>query len=219
MEPEIVKRDEEHTIQDIYYLENIEQLEALADPIRSRMRFMLEEPKTGAQLARALGISRARAHYHLKVLRDVGLVGFFGEGISHGITEKYYQMVAYNLDFSGLIPRDHPDPMSDEHMLRSITAAVKSITNMLDMSREGLSRLEVREGLGMGFHWVLRSRLTPDQFKAVREDLVALKDQVIDMELKNIRSGEALPLVNCRVTLFLTPTSNNRLNTELENEE
>ena len=78
-------KKERPTIQDTYYLENIEQLEAISDPIRFRMYSQMMEPKTGAQLARALDISRARAHYHLGILKECGLAVFHGKGMSHGI--------------------------------------------------------------------------------------------------------------------------------------
>ncbi len=216
---EMISRDEQHTLQEIYYLENTEQLEAISDPIRYRMYFMMTEPKTGAQLARALGISRARAHYHLNILKEVGLVRFYGEGTSHGITEKYYQAVAEYLDFSRLIPKDQQTLVPNEVTLRSFKAAVGFIANLLDTSREGLNHLKVQEGLGIGFHYILNSKLTPNQFRIVREDLATLKDRIIEMEHENERFGESLPFVNCRVTLFLTPVSDEIPEPEPENKE
>lgn len=207
------------TIQDIYYLENIEQLETIADPIRYRMYFMMTEPKTGAQLARALGISRARAHYHLNILKEVGLVRFCGEGTSHGIIEKYYQPVAEYLDFSRLIPKDQQTLVPNEVTLRSFKAAVGFIANLLDWSREGIAHLKVHEGLGIGFHYILNAELTPDQFRLVREELAVLKNRIIEMEHENEHSDESLPSVNCRITLFLTPVSDDLLEAEAENEE
>lgn len=215
----IANKNEAHTAQDIYYLENIEQLEAISDPIRFRMYFRMAEPRTGAQLARALGISRARAHYHLNILKEVGLVTFYGEGTSHGIIEKYYQPVAEYLDFSRLIPKDQQTLVPNEVTLRSFKAAIGFIANLLDTSQEGIAHLKVHEGLGIGFHYILNSRLTPDQFRFVREDLIALKERVIEMERENEHSDASLPLVNCRTTLFLTPMSDDLLEAEPENEE
>ena len=214
----IVNR-EEQAIQDIYYLENLEQLEAMADSIRYRMYFMMTEPKTGAQLARALGISRARAHYHLNVLKEVGLVRFYAEGTSHGIIEKYYQPVAEYLDFSRLMPQDRQTLVPNEVTLRSFKAAIGFIANLLDASREGISRLKAHEGLGIGFHYILNTKLTPDQFRFVKEELVTLKNRIIEMERENEHSDEMLPPVNCRVTLFLTPISDELSGIEPENVE
>ena len=215
----IIRRNEKNTIQDVYYLESIEQLEALSDPIRYRMYFlMIDGPKTGAQLARALGVSRARAHYHLNILKEVGLVTFYGEGTSHGIIEKYYQPIAEYLDFSRLIPKDQQSLVPNEVTLRSFKTAIKFIANLLDSSREGLAHLKVHEGLGIGFHYILNTQLTPDQFRLVRDELTTLKDRIIEMEHENEHADET-PLVNCRVTLFLTPVSDDLLKAESENEE
>jgi DNA-binding transcriptional ArsR family regulator len=210
------KTTEETTIKDIYYLEDIEQLEAITDPIRYRMCLMLSEPKTGAQLARALGISRARAHYHLNVLEKVGLVRFHHEGMSHGIVEKYYQAVAEYFDFSNLIPKDQQTLVPNEITLRSFKAAVGFISNLLDMSREGISRLKVHEGLGIGFHYILNTTLRPEQFRLLREDLAALKNRIIELEQENEQAADDDGLVSCRITLFLTPVSDELLEAEFD---
>ncbi len=206
-----VNENTKHIIQDLYYLEHIEQLEALSDSIRYRMYLMMAEPKTGAQLARALGISRARAHYHLNILRDIGLVLFCEEKLAHGMTEKYYQAIAHYLDFSNLIPKDQHDLVPNEVTLRSFKTAVNFVANMLDSSREGLAHVKVHNGLGIGFHYILNSELTPDQFKLIKADLIAIKDRIIKMERENTRSDDIPPLVNCRTTLFLTPVSDDLL--------
>ena len=216
---ETSNENRESAIQDIYYLEDIEQLEAISEPIRYRMYFiMMNGPRTGAQLARALGISRARAHYHLNILKEVGLVTFYGEGTSHGITEKYYQPVAGYLDFSRLLPQDQETLVPNEVTLRSFKTAIKFIANLLDSSQEGIAHLKIHEGLGMGFHYILNSKLTPDQFRIVKEALIALRNRMIEMERKNERSDEEIPLINCRTTLFLTPMSDALLDPAKENE-
>lgn len=197
---------EQRPIQPICYLESIEQLEAIVDPIRYRMCLMLTKPRTGAQLARALGISRARAHYHLNALKDVGLVTFCGERTSpHGIVEKYYQAIAEYLDFSRLLPSEEQTFAPDETTLKTFGAAIRFIANLLDFSREGITRLKAREGLGIGFHYTLNSNLTVDQFRFLRKELKAIKDRIIEMEHENHQSGEDPDRVNCQIMLFLTP--------------
>jgi len=207
MDSSLTTTEEQPIIQDIYYLEDIEQLEAISDPIRYRMCLMLTEPRTGAQLARALGVSRARAHYHLNILKDVGLVLFSHEGMSHGITEKYYQAVAQYLDFSNLIPQDQQSLVPNEVTLRSFKAAVGFIATLLDISREGIDHLKVHEGLGIGFHYILNTKLRPAQFKLLREEFVTLKDRIIELENENELADDDCREVSCRVTLFLTPVS------------
>ena len=199
--------------EDIYYLENIEQLEVISDPLRYRMYFSMLKPKTGAQLARALKISRARAHYHLNILKDAGLVEFRQEKLSsHGITEKYYQAIAHYLDFSRLLPQGR-DLAPDKVTLRSFQVATKFLANLLDSSREGLAHLKAYDGLGIGFHSSLDLELTPEQFTAIKQDLCRIKDRLIEMDRANARSDEP-SLVNCKATLFLTPQSDDPLETE-----
>lgn len=198
---------EDCAVQDIYYLEGIEQLEAISEPIRYRMYCRMDEPKTGAQLARDLGISRARAHYHLNILKEAGLVVFCGKGSSHGITEKYYRMIALNLDFSNLIPKSNRRVVPDQITLRSFQAASRFIATMLDISRERISQLKVHNRVGLGYHYTLESRLTPDQFQEIKDGLVALKDRIVEMNRENLAQGQHELVVDCGVTLFLTPLS------------
>ncbi len=212
-------KPEQAQILDIYYLEEIEQLEAISDPIRYRMCLMMGEPQTGAQLARALGVSRARAHYHLGILRDVGLVTFAREGSSHGITEKYYQAVAHYLDFSRLIPKDQESVVPNELTLRSFKAAIRFVANLLDMSREGIDHLKVHEGLGIGFHYHMNTQLTPAQFRVLRDEFTALKNRIIEMEHENDSADDEEPKVACRITLFLTPVSDELLEQNPDKEE
>lgn len=195
------------TIQDTYYLESIEQLEAISDPIRFRMYSLMIEPKTGAQLARALGISRARAHYHLRILKECGLAVFHGKGMSHGITEKYYRLIALNLDFSNLIPKNHHGVIPNEITLRSFQAASQFIATILDVSRERITKLQVHDRVGIGYHYTLEPRLSPEQFQQIKDDLARLKDRVVEMNRENMDAGESQSLVDCGLTLFLTPLS------------
>ena len=152
-------------------------------------------------------------------MKEVGLVRFYAEGTSHGIIEKYYQPVAEYLDFSRLIPQDQQTLVPNEVTLRSFKAAIGFIANLLDASREGISHLRAHEGLGIGFHYILNTELTSDQFRSVREELVALKNRIIEMEHENEHSDEMLPPVHCRVTLFLTPVSDELFETEPGNVE
>jgi hypothetical protein len=53
----------------------------------------------------------------------------------------------------------------------------------------------------------LNTKLRPAQFRLLREEFVALKDRIIELENENERNGDDCPEVSCRVTLFLTPVS------------
>ena len=105
-------------IDNIYQLENLDQVESLTSPIRYRMiSFLTYRSKTSAQLARDLGISRPKAHYHLQVMVKLGFARFVGEKLVNGIVEKYYVSRAHFFSFDGLnqYAVDHPE---DEEFCR-----------------------------------------------------------------------------------------------------
>ena len=95
-------------MENIYYIENLEQLKAVSDPIRWRMLSMLTtKSMTGAQLARELDIPRARAHYHLKILKNAGLLVFEKEQYNRGMIEKYYRAIAKRIFTSKMVESEN----------------------------------------------------------------------------------------------------------------
>jgi ArsR family transcriptional regulator, arsenate/arsenite/antimonite-responsive transcriptional repressor len=69
-------------------------LKAVADPTRLQVLDQLETvgPRCHCELEEALDVPANRMSFHLKVLRDVGLV----------VTERQGKRVAYRLDVAGL---------------------------------------------------------------------------------------------------------------------
>src|SRR5438067_9401308 len=91
---------------DVYYIESITQVRAIAEPTRWRiLDLLVVRPMTGSQLARALHIPRTRAHYHLNILKDVGLVELQHEQLHGGMVEKYYGAIARQFRTDHLVDR------------------------------------------------------------------------------------------------------------------
>lgn len=68
------------------------QLKAFAHPTRVRIiELLIERPLTVKQLGDLLGMSAARAHYHLKFLEGAGLVRLVERRERAGVVEKYYR--------------------------------------------------------------------------------------------------------------------------------
>jgi DNA-binding transcriptional ArsR family regulator len=83
---------------EVYNLENIEQMRAIADQLRQRiMQELLLEPRTATQVAEVLGLAPAKVHYHIRELERVGLVNLVFTREKGGILEKYFQPIARNL--------------------------------------------------------------------------------------------------------------------------
>jgi len=194
-------------IEEVYYLKNLEQLQALSDPIRYSMVVMVAHaPMTGAQLARALDLSRARAHYHLKLLEKVGLVRFYGEDRNSGIVEKYYVAVGRMFDFTHLLPTGNPEMASHEVTARTLKNVTNFIVTMLDVSRQGFLKAKERPHVEVGFYYTFESWLKPDQYASLKAELNALKDRIIQMghENEEMQGPPDGSLVKFRTNLFLT---------------
>lgn len=98
-------------IAEIYDLESLEQLRAIADDLRVRiLDHLTHEPLTVTQLGERLGVAPAKAHYHVRELERVGLVRLVATRENRGILEKYYRAIARQLRVpDGLFQRLPPD--------------------------------------------------------------------------------------------------------------
>lgn len=80
---------------DVYYIENLEQMRAVADDLRRRIVDSLSaRAMTVTQLGELLGVAPAKAHYHVRELERVGLVRLVETREKGGVLEKYYRTIA-----------------------------------------------------------------------------------------------------------------------------
>lgn len=80
---------------EVYELETLEQLRAIADELRTRIAEALtHRAMTVTQLGELLGQAPAKIHYHVRELERVGLVRLVATREKSGILEKYYRAVA-----------------------------------------------------------------------------------------------------------------------------
>ncbi|WFE19179.1 winged helix-turn-helix domain-containing protein [Solwaraspora sp. WMMD937] len=86
-------------------IEGVNQLRAVADPIRLRVLAVLTtEPDralSARQLAHQLGITFSLMHYHLRVLSDEGMIRVVNQRTDQGRAERYFQaaQLALRWDF------------------------------------------------------------------------------------------------------------------------
>lgn len=80
---------------EVYELETLEQLRAIADELRTRIAEALtHRAMTVTQLGELLGQAPAKIHYHVRELERVGLVRLVATREKSGILEKYYRAIA-----------------------------------------------------------------------------------------------------------------------------
>lgn len=89
---------------EIYNLETVEQMRAIADELRMRIvEALSRQPMTVTQLGSLLEQQPAKVHYHVRELERVGLVKLVETREKGGILEKYYRSVARSLNVPGTL--------------------------------------------------------------------------------------------------------------------
>lgn len=78
----------------VEFVNDSEQIAALAHPVRGPMLEALRTPASAAGLARRFGRSRQAVGYHLKALERVGLVRHAGERRKGNFVEQLYEATA-----------------------------------------------------------------------------------------------------------------------------
>jgi DNA-binding transcriptional ArsR family regulator len=81
-------------MRDVFYVDRLEQAEALLKPRRVEVLRLLAEPRTCTQIGRELGDSPQKVYYHVKQLQSAGVVELVDERRVRGITEGIYRAIA-----------------------------------------------------------------------------------------------------------------------------
>jgi len=79
---------------DVSIIDATETAAAMLDPIRRRLLEQFQEPRSTAEVARALEIPRQRLGHHVRVLEEHGLLEKAGERRSGNFVEKLLQATA-----------------------------------------------------------------------------------------------------------------------------
>lgn len=81
-------------MQDVYYVENLEQASALLKPVRLELLRLMDEPRSCPELATATESTPQKVYYHIKLLEKAGIVAKVDERRVGGIMEGLYQAAA-----------------------------------------------------------------------------------------------------------------------------
>ena len=82
-------------MKEVHILNTLEEINLVSDPIRLKIIITLgTTAKTAQDLSDALGVSRSKIHYHLRLLEDNGIVEVVHTELINGITQKYFLPVA-----------------------------------------------------------------------------------------------------------------------------
>jgi len=151
-------------IAETYSLQTVEQLRAVADPLRIRIfEALTRQAMTATQVGEELNIPAPKAHYHVRELERIDLVKLVETRERSGILEKYYRAVARNLQApSQLLQSSNPDELA--------SAITELFTNMSQSFLTALRRVAQDKpesldsyALGLGGETVW---MTPAEFQA-----------------------------------------------------
>ena len=78
-------------MQELLYIEDIDQAAALLKPQRIEMLKLMDQPRTCVELGKVFGETPQKIHYHIKALQHAGLVEQVGERRVRGTVEGSYQ--------------------------------------------------------------------------------------------------------------------------------
>lgn len=78
-------------MQDVYYIEQLDQALTLLHPLRVELLRHLDQPRTCPELAAIFETTPQKVYYHIKSLEKAALVVKTGERRVRGIVEGFYQ--------------------------------------------------------------------------------------------------------------------------------
>jgi DNA-binding transcriptional ArsR family regulator len=80
-----------------FVVDDLDTLKVLADPLRLRIRELMQEPTTVKQVAAVLELPPTKLYYHINLLEKHGLIVLVDTRVVSGIIEKHYQVSAQNV--------------------------------------------------------------------------------------------------------------------------
>jgi predicted ArsR family transcriptional regulator len=87
-------------MREVHFIEKADEAVELLKPVRIDMLTRLGKPSTCPQLARQMNLTTQKVNYHIKVLKNAGLVRLVEERRNRGMLEGVYQAVAKSFWFS-----------------------------------------------------------------------------------------------------------------------
>ncbi|MDQ5867399.1 MAG: helix-turn-helix domain-containing protein [Chloroflexota bacterium] len=81
-------------MQEVLYIEDVDQAAALLKPQRIEMLKLMDRPRTCVELGKVFGETPQKIYYHVKAMEKAGLVVKTGERRVRGTVEGFYQAKA-----------------------------------------------------------------------------------------------------------------------------
>ncbi len=127
--------DSPDDLPEVYELETLEQLRAIADELRTRIAEALtHRAMTVTQLGDLLGQAPAKIHYHVRELERVGLIRLVATREKSGILEKYYRAIAKGFTASKTLLSNAPSDETFAAMRSFLDNASRAFLRAVDFT-------------------------------------------------------------------------------------
>lgn len=160
-------------MQEVLYLERIEQAEILLKPARIAILRRLAEPRSCTELGEAIGVPAQKVYYHIKRLEEADLVERVAQRRVRGILEGVYQARARSYWLSpALVGRIGPRRL--EH-----ARGQGFLLDLAETFQADVARLAAVPGEGATIGLAADVRLLPEQRAAFLHDLQAAMQDLL----------------------------------------
>jgi DNA-binding transcriptional ArsR family regulator len=159
-------------IPEIYHVETLEQLRAIADELRMRILALLtNEPRTVTEVARLIKEAPGKIHYHVRELERLHIVKLVETREKGGILEKYYRAVAKSImvpsELLQSMPQDDAVATISDLFQRALQGFIRAMRYLMQHPEEPDKTIE----FSMDHYW-----MTPEEYAAVRKKIKVLLD-------------------------------------------
>lgn len=121
-----------------FVVDDLETLKVLADPLRLRLRELMEKPTTVKRVAEKLDLLPTKLYYHVNLLEKHGLIVLVDTRIVSGIIEKHYQIAARTVKVSKHLLSTGADPEAESLNLTMGTIFDATREELLASARAGM---------------------------------------------------------------------------------
>jgi DNA-binding transcriptional ArsR family regulator len=196
-------------------LDQLEQVKALADPLRLRIleAFCSQGPMTTKQVAVLIGEKPTKLYHHIETLQRLQLITLVRTRKNRGTTEKYFEAAArrFSVDrrLFDMLPEGTKDGSLESMISTALTNTMEEISRSLGSNREGDD--ESDEMVFARF----RFRSSRNQIAKIKTKIQALLSDLDEAEKTGGASGsENETQYGFTMVLYPTATENTAENTK-----
>jgi DNA-binding transcriptional ArsR family regulator len=160
---------------DVFWIEDMETFEVIADPTRMALLEELGSPRTVKELADAMEVPRTRLYHHIGLLVDSGVVRVVESRGKRALTERVYQATAKSYQPSEALLESADPRRQAEIVLDTLFATTRA-----DFVRAVDGGMPLAGPSTMVARW--RMPLTPDRLEKMLGELSEILTRYAGMD-------------------------------------